>query len=61
MPANVVRLVVADSAGDDVVLCQVTSQLRTDAFTVALERQDFDQGQLTVASVSIDSLPSILP
>jgi mRNA interferase MazF len=43
-------LVVADLPGDDVVLCQITSQLRPDATSVFLTKTDFASGQLTVDS-----------
>ena len=43
-------LVVADLPGDDVVLCQITSQLRPDALSVSLTKDDFTSGQLTVDS-----------
>jgi mRNA interferase MazF len=43
-------LVVADLPGDDVVLCQITSQFRPDAHSVALTAADFERGQLAVDS-----------
>ena len=43
-------LVVADAAGDDLVLCQITSQSRSDTYAVALGSADFEQGRLAVDS-----------
>ena len=43
-------LVVADAGGSDVILCQITSQSRSDPFSVPISRRDFDQGQLAVDS-----------
>lgn len=43
-------LVVADAGGSDIVLCQITSQSRSDPFSIAVTRQDFEQGQLAVDS-----------
>ena len=43
-------LVVAALPGSDMVLCQITSQFRSDAYSVPLEPADFEQGRLTVAS-----------
>jgi mRNA-degrading endonuclease toxin of MazEF toxin-antitoxin module len=43
-------LVVADLAGDDLVLCQITSQFRSDGYSLSLEAADFERGRLTVNS-----------
>jgi mRNA interferase MazF len=43
-------LVVADLAGDDVILCQITSRARSDGLSVALGTGDFEQGRLAVDS-----------
>ena len=43
-------LVVANLIGDDLILCQITSQARSDGYSIALARGDFERGQLTVAS-----------
>lgn len=43
-------LVVADLPGDDVILCQITSQARTDGFEVPLRANDFAQGRLQTDS-----------
>ena len=55
-------LVVAELAGDDLILCQITSQIRTDAFAVPLTATDFanvDASRRRAISGSIDSLRSI--
>jgi mRNA interferase MazF len=41
---------VVDFPGDDLILCQITSQLRRDSYSVSLEKQDFQSGQLNVRS-----------
>lgn len=43
-------LVVVSLPGDDLILCQITSQIRPDPFSVSITRTDFTQGQLTVDS-----------
>jgi mRNA interferase MazF len=43
-------LVVADLTGDDLILCQITSQARPDDYSVALIDADFAKGKLAVAS-----------
>ena len=43
-------LVVADLAGDDLILCQITSQARSDGCSVSLVFADFDRGRLAVDS-----------
>lgn len=43
-------LVVVDLPGDDLILCQVTSQVRSDGFSVALTEADFKSGRLVVDS-----------
>ena len=44
-------LVLADLDGDDIILCQITSQARTDKYAVALAKEDFASGSLSVDSV----------
>ena len=39
-------LVVADLPGDDLILCQITSQIRSDGFSVPLAQSDFRNGRL---------------
>jgi|ERR1044072_6339225 mRNA interferase MazF len=43
-------LVVADLSGDDVILCQITTQSRHDGYSVALTSGDFESGRLNVDS-----------
>jgi len=43
-------LVVADLVGDDLILCQITSQSRADTYSVPLLLADFEGGRLPVDS-----------
>lgn len=43
-------VVVADLPGDDLILCQVTSQAHHDSMSIALDATDFLTGQLHVRS-----------
>ena len=43
-------LVVADLTGDDLILCQITSQARSDGYSVPLIATDFERGHLAVDS-----------
>jgi mRNA interferase MazF len=43
-------LVVADLTGDDLILCQITSQVHRDSYSILLESSDFQSGQLSVTS-----------
>jgi mRNA interferase MazF len=43
-------LVVADLTGDDLILCQITSQSRRDGYSVSLASEDFERGHLNVDS-----------
>lgn len=43
-------IVVADPGGDDLVLCQITSQPRSDGFVVPLKVADFVSGRLPLDS-----------
>ena len=43
-------LVVADLAGDDLVLCQITRKARSDSYSVPLLHSDFERGRLAVDS-----------
>jgi mRNA interferase MazF len=43
-------LVVADLTGDDLILCQITSQARSDSYSISLLATDFERGRLTVDS-----------
>ena len=43
-------LVVAELPGDDLILCQITSQARSDNYSVPLIDADFAKGKLAVVS-----------
>jgi mRNA interferase MazF len=43
-------LVVARLQGGDVILCQVTSQARSDGYSISLLAADFERGRLAVDS-----------
>jgi mRNA interferase MazF len=43
-------LVVADLNGDDLILCQITSRLRSDGYSFPLAVADFERGRLSVES-----------
>ena len=43
-------LVVADLAGDDLVLCQITRKARPDGYSIPLVLTDFERGHLAVDS-----------
>lgn len=43
-------LTLVNLPGDDVILCQITSQVRLDGFSVPLRQLDFTHGTLPVAS-----------
>ena len=43
-------LVVADLIGDDLILCQITSQARSDGYSIPLLESDFERGRLAVDS-----------
>ncbi len=43
-------LVVADLVGDDLILCQITSQARSDGYSVPLALADFEHGRLAMDS-----------
>lgn len=44
-------LVVVDLAGDDLILCQITSQSHRDSHSISLDRGDFQRGQLNMAEL----------
>ena len=44
-------LVIADLDGDEVILCQITSQAKTDRYAIKLQDGDFTYGKLNPASV----------
>ncbi len=43
-------LVVATLKGDDLILCQITSQSRDDEDAIGIKQKDFQQGKLNVDS-----------
>lgn len=43
-------LVLIDLPGDDLVLCQITSQVRSDGFSIPLTQADFQRGRLALDS-----------
>jgi mRNA interferase MazF len=43
-------LVVANLTGDDLILCQITSQSRSDGYSLPLAIADFERGRLSVNS-----------
>ena len=43
-------LVVAELSGDDLILCQITSQARSDSYAVAITNADFRNGGLNKSS-----------
>ena len=43
-------LVVADLGGDDLILCQITSQFRSDGNSIPLAIADFERGRLVTDS-----------
>ena len=43
-------LVLVDLAGDDLILCQITTRARRDGFSVPLDAGDFETGQLSQPS-----------
>ncbi len=43
-------LVVAALPGDDLILCQITSRNRSDAFSIPLAIDDFEKGRLVMDS-----------
>ncbi len=43
-------LVVVDLTGDDLILCQITSQSRRDSYSIPLSTTNFERGHLNVDS-----------
>lgn len=43
-------LALVDLPGDDLILCQITSQVRFDGFSIPLDVADFANGKLPIAS-----------
>ena len=44
-------LVVAILTGDDIILCQITSEARIDDYSIVLTNKDFKKGKLPVTSM----------
>jgi len=44
-------LVVSDLIGDDLILCQITSESRVDDYSIVLENEDFNEGSLNLTSM----------
>jgi mRNA interferase MazF len=44
-------LVAASLTGDDLILCQITSETRRDNYSVSLEAKDFKKGKLDIKSM----------
>ena len=44
-------LVVADIQGDDIILCQITSEARVDNYSIVLANDDFKSGSLNLTSM----------
>jgi hypothetical protein len=54
-------LVVADLAGDDLILCQITSQYVKDSYSILLDEEHFEFGRLNRMRISVQigsSLPT---
>jgi mRNA interferase MazF len=43
-------LVIVDLPGDDLILCQITSQAHRDSYSIAVNNDDFQIGQLHLRS-----------
>jgi len=43
-------LVVVTLPGDDLILCQITTQIRRDSYSIPLSAGDFKQGRLNIDS-----------
>ena len=44
-------LVVSDLIGDDLILCQITSESRVDDYSIVLGNEDFNEGSLNLTSM----------
>ena len=44
-------LVVASLQGDDIILCQITSETRIDDYSIVLSNSDFENGNLNLTSM----------
>ncbi|MDP1729019.1 MAG: type II toxin-antitoxin system PemK/MazF family toxin [archaeon] len=43
-------LIVANLKGEDLILCQITSKSHLDPYQISLDKQDFSEGDLNIAS-----------
>jgi mRNA interferase MazF len=43
-------LVVVNLSGDDLILCQITSQVHYDSYSLSLDENDFQSGRISVRS-----------
>lgn len=44
-------LVIANIEGDDIILCQITSEARIDKYSIILKKDEFKQGNLNITSM----------
>ena len=44
-------LIAANLEGDDIILCQITSKIRADAYSIFLKDSDFRKGSLKAESI----------
>lgn len=44
-------LVLANLEGDDVIICEITSAMREDAYVISLENKDLESGKLKTKSI----------
>lgn len=44
-------LVLSDLVGDDIIVCEITSRIRKDAYVVSLENKDLQSGNLRTKSI----------
>ena len=44
-------LIVAKLEGDDIILCQITSEARVDNYSIVLTNSDFKKGSLNLTSI----------
>jgi len=44
-------LIIAKLKGDDIILCQITSEARIDDYSIILEDKDFKKGKLPLTSL----------
>ena len=44
-------LVLSNLEGDDIIICEITSIIRTDSYVVSLENNDLESGKLKTKSI----------